>query len=164
MTNYAVEQMQEEGVVRSLHGGMAQVESVQTDACATCGARGACHAMGGEKTRVVTALNEADAQVGDKVMLSMPRRAVLSASFLVYMVPVLGLILGAVLGNAYAPRWGWEPQSGAVLAGLAGLAVSWLAVSRLARKLAKHSDFTVRIVRVLKKGATDAVDQCSAGL
>ena len=151
-------------MVRSLHGGLAQVESVQSEACATCGARGACHAMGGEKTRVVTAVNQAKAQVGDRVILSMPRKAVLSASFLAYMVPVLGLILGAVLGNRLAPNWGWDDQTGAVVLGLAGLAASWLVVSVIAKKLAKKSNFTVRIVRVLEKGAIDAVDQCTASL
>lgn len=164
MTSNAVDQMQEEGVVRSLHGGLAQVESVQTEACATCGARGACYAMGGEKTRVVTALNQAEAQVGDKVLLSMPRKAVLGASFLAYMVPVLGLIMGAVLGNSLAPNWGWEGQTGAVVFSLIGLAVSWLIVTVIAKKLAKRSNFTVRIVRVLEKGAIDAVDQCTASL
>lgn len=164
MTNHAVDQMQEEGVVRSLHGGLAQVESVQTEACAGCGAKGACHAMGGEKARIVTALNEAKAQVGDRVILSMPRKAVLGASFLAYMVPVLGLILGAALGNSLAPGWGWEAQTGAVVLGLGGLAGSWLLVSVIAKKLAKKSNFTVRIVRVLEKGAVDAVDQCTASL
>lgn len=164
MTNSTAKQMQEEGVVRSLHGGLAQVESVQSEACATCGARGACHAMGGEKTRLVTALNQAKAQVGDRVMISMPRNAVLGASFLVYLVPALGLILGASLGNSLAPGWGWEPQTGAVVFGLAGLLATWLMVSLLSKRLAKNKNFTVRIVRVLKKGATDAVDQCAAGL
>jgi len=164
MINHAVDQMQEEGVVRSLQGGLAQVESVQTEACACCGARGACHALGGEKTRIVTALNEAGAQVGDRVVLNMPRKAVMGASFLVYIVPVLGLLLGAVLGNIYAPNWGWEPQSGAVVLGLGGLAVAWLAISGIAKKLTRNSNFTVRIVRVLEKGAIDAVDEFAAGL
>ena len=164
MTNLAVDQMQEEGLVRSLHGGLAQVESTQSEACASCGAKGACYAMGGEKTRVVTALNEAGAQVGDKVLLTMPRKAVLGASFLAYMVPVLGLILGATLGNSLAPNWGWDAQTGAVVLGLGGLAGSWLLVSLIAKKLAKKSNFTVRIVRVLEKGATDALDECSTGL
>lgn len=164
MTNLAVDQMQEEGLVRSLHGGLAQVESIQTEACAHCGAKGACHALGGEKTRVVTALNDAGAQVGDKVLLNMPRRAVLGASFLAYMVPVLGLLLGAVLGNSLAPSWGWDAQTGAVLLGLGGLAVSWFWVTVIAKKLAKGSNFTVRIVRVLEKGATDALDECATGL
>lgn len=156
--------MQEEGLVRSLQGGLAMVESVQSEACASCGAKGACHALGGEKIRIVTALNEAGAQVGDRVMLSMPRKAVLGASFLAYMVPVLGLILGAALGDGLAPNWGWDAQTGAVVLGLGGLAVSWLLVSLIAKRLARKSNFTVRIVRVLEKGATDALDECATGL
>jgi len=157
-------QMQEEGRVVEVRGGLALVEAVQSDACASCGARDACHALGGDRQRVVRALNPVGAAVGDRVLMTMPRRAVLGASFLVYMVPVLALLVGAVVGQRLGPAWGLSPTGGAVLLGLAALAAAWLALRIVSRNLGRRDSFQVKIVRVVQKGEVDAVDQHSAGL
>ena len=47
----------------------------------------------------VAARNEAGAKVGDEVRVTVTSKTFLKASFLVYMVPVTALILGAVLGS-----------------------------------------------------------------
>ncbi len=164
MEAYPGEQMQEEGQVVEVRGGVALVEAVQNDACASCGARNACHALGGERRRVVRALNPVGAAVGDRVLMSMPRRAVLGASFLVYMVPVLALLAGAVTGQHLGPAWGLSPTSGAVSLGLGALAAAWLGLRIVSRNLGRRESFQVKIVRVVQKGEVDAVEQHSAGL
>ena len=103
--------MQEEGLVVKTMGGLAQVETTQQEACKSCGAQGMCHAMGGDKRRVITAVNQVGAREGDKVIMAMPRKGVLGASFLVYMVPVAALLVGAALGRKWGEAWGLEPQS-----------------------------------------------------
>jgi sigma-E factor negative regulatory protein RseC len=156
--------MREEGVVRSVTGGLAMVESAASEACASCGARGACHSLGGERSRVVTAHNQAGARVGDRVLLAMPRRSALSAGFLVYLGPVLALIAGAALGQRLFLRAGWDPEAGAIVLALVFLAGAWLGLHWLSPRLAKRKGFAVRIVRVLQKGDRDAVDQCASGV
>lgn len=116
------------------------------------------------RQRVVRALNPVGAAVGDRVLMTMPRRAVLGASFLVYMVPVLALLAGAVVGQRLGPAWGLSPTGGAVLLGLAALAAAWLALRIVSRNLGRRESFQVKIVRVVQKGEVDAVDQHSAGL
>lgn len=156
--------MHEEAVVRRVAGNMAVVESVQHDACAHCGAKGACDAMGGGKARQVAALNQAGAKVDDRVEIAISRRAVMGAGALVYMVPVVAVIVGAVVGQKMGPSWGWDPTNAAVLLALGSLAVTWLIISRISRVLAGRRGFSVRIVRVLRKEQADAVDECAAGL
>jgi hypothetical protein len=97
--------MQEEGLVIKTMGGLAQVETTQQEACKSCGAQGMCHAMGGDKRRVITAINQVGAREGDRVVMAMPRKGVLGASFLVYMVPVAAL-LGRRLGEKMGPGLG----------------------------------------------------------
>ena len=154
----------EEGLVRSLHGSLAMVEALASDGCAHCGAKGACQFLGGDKVRAVAAENLAGAQMGDRVLLSAPRRGVLTAGFLVYLVPVLALIAGAAVGQRLGPAWGLEPQGGSVLLGLASLAAAWLILRRVSLRLGHKASFKVKIVRVLRKGNADAVEQCAAGL
>lgn len=156
--------MHEEGVVRELRGHYALVETVQQEACAYCEAKGACMALGGEKQRVVSALNQARAEPGDRVQMAMTRKAVLGASFLVYMVPVIALILGAALGKAYGPSYGWDAEPAAMASGVVFLAVSWMGLRAVSRRVAGKKDFAVRVVRILAKGEANAVDEYPVGV
>lgn len=156
--------MQEEGVVVQTRAGLAQVETTQQEACKSCGAQQACHALSGSKKRVVSAVNQVQAKTGDRVLLSMPRKGVLGATFLVYMVPVMALIAGAALGKRLAPSWGWEGQTGAVILGLAALVLAWLVLRRISQRLARRKELTVKVVRILKEGEGDAVEQDTACL
>ncbi len=156
--------MTEQAVVRSVHGGAARVEAVESDACLSCGARGACHSLSSDRKREITALNQAGAREGDRVLLAIPRKAALGAGFLVYIVPIMALIAGAVVGKRLAPELGWQVQNGAVALGLASLAACWLALRWVSKRLGKRRDFSVTIVRVLQKGEEDALDQYPAGL
>jgi len=157
-------EMREEGLVRAVHGGLAQVESVVSDACQSCGAKGACHSLGGERKRQVTAVNQAGAREGDLVQIAMPRAGALGAGALVYLGPVVALLAGGFAGDRLAPGWGWEAESGAVIGALAALAAAWIGLRWISARLARSKSLKVRVVRVLKKGATDAVDQCSVGV
>lgn len=156
--NGAAGDMHEEGLVLELRGHYALVETVQQEACAHCEARGACMTMGGGKQRVISAVNQAHAEPGDRVRMAMTRRAVLGAGFLVYMVPVIALIVGAALGKAYGPRFGWDSQVAAALLGGVCLAVAWFALKAISRRVAGKKEFAVRVVRILAKGEADAVD------
>jgi sigma-E factor negative regulatory protein RseC len=156
--------MQEEGLVLQTMGGLAQVETTQQEACAGCGAKSACHAMGGDKKRVVSAINRAQAETGDRVLLTMPRKGVLGASFLLYMVPVIALLAGAVLGKHLGPSWGWQDPTGSVVLGLAALLVSWFVLRKISQRLAGRKELTVTVVRILKKGEGDALEPDTLGL
>ncbi|WP_083778945.1 SoxR reducing system RseC family protein [Desulfarculus baarsii] len=167
MKNDTASQMTEQGYVRAVRGGMAMVETIQTEACSQCSSRGACQMMGGERMRVVPAINEAGAKEGQRVIIAARRSTVMGAGFLVYMVPVMALIGGAVVGKAYGPDYGFEPQSAAVLLGVGLLAACWLAISRFSKRMAGNKNLAVRVIRIVKDtqdGGADAVDQCSAGV
>jgi sigma-E factor negative regulatory protein RseC len=156
--------MREEGVVVETAGGVAQVETTQQEACKSCGARGACQTLGGDKRRVVTAINQVQAAPGDKVLLTMPRKGVLGASFLVYMLPVFALLAGAALGKKLGPAWGWGAQTGAVVLGAASLLATWFLLRKISKRLAGRKELTVKVVRILQQGERDALESHSACL
>jgi sigma-E factor negative regulatory protein RseC len=164
MENLSSTHMSEEGVVLQIMGGLAQVETIQQEACHSCGARGACHALGGGKRRIINAINQVGASVGDKVLLAMPRKGVLGASALVYMVPVLALLVGAMVGKQLGPSWGLEGQTGAVLLGALGLLVAWLVLRAVSKRLAGRKELTVKVVRILQQGEGDALESGTACL
>ena len=139
--------MKEEGVVRQVRGNMAVVATLQTEACHSCGAKGACSTMGGLKERIVSAENQLGAKPGDKVVIAVPTKGVLSAGFLVYIAPILALIIGAYLGQRYAGT------HGSVILGLLFLAGGWMLARPMGQRLANRRHLSVKVIRILGQAA-----------
>ena len=137
--------MKEEGVVRQVRGNMAVVATIQTEACHSCGAKGACSTMGGLKERVISVENRLGAKQGDRVIIAVPTKGVLSAGFLVYIAPILALIVGAYLGEKYMGT------HGSVILGILFLAGSWFVARLLGQRMASRRNLSVKVIRILEK-------------
>ncbi len=98
----------ETGRVVALAGDKAWVQTIRASACESCSARSGCGqrvlatASGGRANQVLVA-NTLDVQVGDEVTVAIEEAALLSASLLVYALPLMFLVLGAVTGQHLAP-------------------------------------------------------------
>lgn len=95
--------LKEAGLVLRVEGELAVVKTKRSAMCDGCGCGGFCRALGGGSDMEVAARNEAGAKVGDAVRVTVPPKTFLKASFLVYMVPVAALIVGALLGSTLGP-------------------------------------------------------------
>ncbi len=125
---------------------MALVMTQRESECEHCKAKDGCEAFGGSGSNVmVKALNTAEARVGDRVTISMLSSAVLKASFVIYMVPILALVGGIICGFTLA---GVLPLKEEVVVGsLAGLALagSFLWLRKKCRELAERPEFVPEI-------------------
>jgi len=116
--------IEETGRVVAIEPGAVWVETVRVSACQQCSANKGCgHAMvdrqqAGSRARV-RALNQLSLELDQQVVLGLPEGALLRGALMVYLVPLVLLFIGALLGD-----WGW-PDVGAVPAGLAGLCVGF---------------------------------------
>ena len=95
--------LEEVGVVVRVEGELAIVKTKRSSMCDGCHSGGFCKALGGGSDMEVAARNEVGAQAGDEVRMTVASKTFLKASFLVYMVPVTALILGALLGATLGP-------------------------------------------------------------
>ena len=87
------------GVVKAVQGRIALVMTRMEPECESCSAKEACSTFGGGGANAeVRVRNTVGADVGDIVTISMRGASVLKVSFLVYMLPILALIAGIVLG------------------------------------------------------------------
>jgi sigma-E factor negative regulatory protein RseC len=117
-------------VVR-LEGDLAWVRPESPSSCGACGGKGCGSSifvrMLHPREPEYAVLNPISAEAGELVVVGIEEGALLRAALSGYLVPLLLLILGAVLGSV----WG-EPQ--AVAGGLAGLvaAALWLRRQRVA--------------------------------
>jgi sigma-E factor negative regulatory protein RseC len=151
------------GVVKAVQGPMAVAVTQRESECEGCKARGSCEAMGGTGANAeVRAINTANAKVGDVVTIALQGSALLKASFIIYMTPMLGLAGGMILGFVVA---GLLPvQEELVVGGFAGsglvAALVWL--KHKAGRMAGSNAFTPEITAV-RKDLSKADLTCPAG-
>lgn len=96
--------MEEVGIVKEIDGLKAIVTvQKQGGGCESCPGSSLCKTIGSGEA-VVEALNKANARVGDTVRISFKAYTYLKGTILVYGIPSLMLIIGAVAGKEYASR------------------------------------------------------------
>lgn len=121
--------LEEEGVVLAVEPAhdelpaVARVRLVAGEHCEGCPASSVCRPDQGDR-RIMEVADPVGVAVGDRVRVCVPGGAVLRASFLVYGLPLLLLLLGVWLGTliwspAVALRDLWSFLLGAALAGAA---------------------------------------------
>jgi len=92
-------------------------------------------------------------RIGDQVVLELEAKRILQAAAFAYGIPIMGLLLGALVGYLQAP----SPPQGEVftlIGGGIGLAVGLLLAVYLDRTWGKKGRFEPRIVEIIR-GAED---------
>ena len=139
----------EEGVVVKADARTAWIKTMKTGACSDCSAKGSCHTLGGGKEMEVQAINDAGAVIGDRVVIGFETSSLLKASFLIYIFPVLGLIIGAAVGQELAPMIGLNCAAASPLAGLLFFFLAFLIIRQKGNQLAKQNQYRPKVIRIL---------------
>lgn len=100
---------------------------------------------------IVEALNRAQASVGDRVEISIEEASVLKASVLVYLIPIVMLFIGAVIGKMVGARFEFDTDLAAFVFGAIVFAITLVVVRHSGRKLGKQSEYVPVITRILEK-------------
>ena len=141
-----------EGIVTKVDSSTAWVKCTKSAACESCKAKGFCDTVGGSDDDVeVEAINAAKAKVDDRVTISFKTSSLLKASFLVYMVPVLFLILGVIIGDKIAPIFNYDRSIFSMLVGLFSLLAAFFVVKTKGRALSKKDAYKPKIIKILKQ-------------
>jgi sigma-E factor negative regulatory protein RseC len=143
----------EEGIVTTLTDTGAWIKTQKNSACAACSARHSCQTDGGEEAKVEVR-NDANARLGDRVIIHFNTASLLKATFLLYIVPILGLLAGAGIGQKIAQLYAIEGSLPAVLAGFSSFAATVLWVKFRACRLSEQDSYQPRITRIIKKAAS----------
>ena len=127
----------ERGIVTSLNGDLVVVSLQRRDTCHACSVRTVCgtSAIGkflGQKHNSVTIQNSIGAQPGDQVVITIPEKGLLISALLVYVLPLLAMLIGAMIMGAW-----FDSEFAATLGGVSGLLAGFVVVSRTARSWRK---------------------------
>lgn len=119
--------VEEIGVVKSTDGVIARVNVPKKSACEGCTA-GVCRTE--EQSMEIEAVNRAGAKVGQKVRVTIKAYAYMKGSMVVYGLPALSLVLGAVLGKELMSRifTGSDPDILSAVFGFGAFVISFIFV------------------------------------
>jgi sigma-E factor negative regulatory protein RseC len=118
-------------VVRTA-GESAWVQTARRSSCGSCSARSGCGTgalagLFGARLHEVEVLNPIGAQPGEDVIVGISESLLVRGSVMLYLVPLLALVAGALLAEGLASRLDMTgSELPAILGGIAGLAVGLL--------------------------------------
>jgi sigma-E factor negative regulatory protein RseC len=144
-----------EGIVKEIQDKRALVLIDRQAMCGQCSAKGFCDMLGGGKEVLSETLNDVGAEVGDTVTIGLPFGAVTKASMVVYMIPLMGLIGGAIIGYLLGGLYGFDVNVSTLICSFACLGVSMIAVKFASVSLSKKPSFQPEIIKIVNPEKTE---------
>lgn len=89
---------EQEGIVIACDANMAKIKAARHSDCENCGS------CPGNNAIIIDALNPLDAKPGQHVLFEIEEASMLKAAFIVYMLPLIAIFLGAFAGGWLASK------------------------------------------------------------
>jgi len=141
--------MDEIGVVKRVDGNTATVVIQRTAACDHCVKDDCDVTTEGIETEAINAVH---AKEGQTVKLVMRAHIYIKGMFVLYIIPVLALIIGAVLGQDILPSYfvNTDPQALAAAGGFFLLFISLFIVKLLSSRMEKNTEYKSVIEKIVE--------------
>jgi sigma-E factor negative regulatory protein RseC len=148
--------IEESAQVVALEQNTALLQTQRKSACQSCSVKSGCgtsvlSGLFGQRYTQLRVPNTLDAKIGDEVLVGVAENALVQVSLLMYLLPLIMLLAGAMLAEWLAAGLGLDSALTTLLGGVAGFALALLGV----RVLLRHERFSaglhpvmLRIVRV----------------
>jgi sigma-E factor negative regulatory protein RseC len=94
--------------------------------------------------------NSVGASQGDVVAIYREDNVLLTGVASLYIIPILWLMIGAIIGAGLGSGWEIGEAGGAVLIGLSGFVVGFTIIFMIAKSLKSDSDIRPRIIRTIE--------------
>lgn len=133
--------MEEQAIVVETAKGVAWVEKARQTQCGGCRLRNGCGSavlakvLGARRNRIQV-IDPLSVGVGDTVEIQLSSVALIRGSFVVYMMPLLGFFLGAILGKyVLSPILGGYAEALSTVFALLGLLLSVWFLRQFSRRI-----------------------------
>lgn len=143
------------------HGdNIALVKTVQSSACEACSARGQCNPNVKGKDQEVEAINLVNAKAGDVIQISMDTGALLMATFLLYVFPIICMLIGAFVGHNIGKAIGTNPSAISASVSIICFIAAMVVVRRQAGYMALKLKYQPKITRIIGRGTSEPPNGC----
>ena len=152
----------EEGVVYKTTQNTAWVRTQRQKTCDHCSSKDDCESMGSKMDDMEVELNNTiGATIGDRVIISMPTSALLTLSFLMYIVPIVFMIIGGIIGQTIAPIINFDITLSSVILSLIFFVTTIFLIRLFSNRLSKKGKYTPTITRIIGKQTDFQPSECS---
>ncbi len=140
----------DQGIVVGIYGGNAKIKSRRSEACDHCEAQDGCRVMGGAsgKEMFFEVENTLDAKMGDQVKVRVSDKAFLKAIFLVYVIPMIAFMGGAVLGQEFGLARGYDPSASSAIMAFGLMALTFSIVRIVGNRLGQTRKYKPRMIKI----------------
>lgn len=132
----------------------AEVITVRLDPAGGCGAcphKGACgvELSGAPRRSEIEAVDEAGLEIGARVRVDLSGTPALRISAVLFLLPMAGLVLGALIGSwLLGGRWALSPDAAQALSGFSGLVLALIPVGIIELKRREGIRSAIKVTRV----------------
>lgn len=140
--------------VIAVEPGVITVTCQQQTSCGHCASRDSCgtgivsKAVPG-RSHLVQIATQTRVSIGEVVEIGLPEQSMLHSAVLVYVLPLLSLVLGAVFGQWWFVELAGGGELGVILTAVLSAAAGLLLARRLAKRLEGNSAYKPNLIRVL---------------
>lgn len=139
------------GLVIKIHkNGIAQVVIDRKNACSGCGSSHSCHSCLSNSKMTTEALNNAGAKEGDLVDVSLKSGVVLKGAAIMYLVPIAGLMAGALIGSFISGRLPIDETMSAIIFSIFGLCIGFMITAFFSKQMSAKNHLTPIITQIVK--------------
>jgi sigma-E factor negative regulatory protein RseC len=138
----------EEGTITKVAEDKAWVRVRRSAMCDVCNCKSACSIIGSSESMEAEALNTASGKEGDRVLVKIPSKSLWKISFILYMIPVIFLISGTIIGVKIAKNYSMEPELGALLLGVIGCILSFFPIKLFAKQVRKNKEYIPEVIKI----------------
>ena len=124
------------------------VQVERSSACNGCKDKNKCSVHSGAQSEVA-AINKVGAFVGDTVEIAMQSSVFLKTSFLVYIIPVVMLLVGAGIGAAIADKFGFDSNVSSVACGLGFMSCTFIILMLLDKANIDNKSLIPSITKII---------------
>ena len=142
---------QKRGLVRRVsRDDWAMVVTERDDVCSNCESAQFCHSLADCSRMETRVLNRANAEVGDRVIISLSSKSVFKSAMILYILPTVSFLFGAIGGSGLHQQLGIGETGAAILFGFAGLILGFTIAGLISKRQTANSKLIPVITRIIK--------------
>jgi len=137
-------------VIKIKKEGIAQVVTDRKNTCGGCGSAHNCHSCLSNSKMMTEALNSAGAKEGDLVDISLNSDLVLKGAAIMYLIPIAGLMTGALSGSFISGILGIDETMSAIIFSILGLCLGFMTTAFISKQMSGKNRLTPIITQIIK--------------